>query len=90
MVRALLTQPSTPDFSSWHNSIGGSYHSQDSPLSTNFHLSALSSPKEISWGNTTDHRQEDLLTITLLTPDDPKSREKAYRVSMLAQLIRDG
>ena len=41
-------------------------------------------------GNAQDHRKGQLLHVTLLQPEDPKSREKGYWAASLAQLTRDG
>ena len=88
-IRALL-QEDTPGWTAWHDGTKGPRQARETPIGTAFHLTAISVPEEISWGNSQDHRTGDLLQITLLTPTDPRSREKGYWAAALAQLVRDG
>jgi len=67
----------------------GPHPTHGTPLTAAFHLTAISHPEEISWGDSTDHRSGNLSQITLLRPDDPKSKEKGYWAAMLAHLILD-
>jgi len=73
----------------WHDGTGGPQSAFDTPITAAFHWSAISHPGEISWGDSTDHRQGNLHHITLLEPEDPGYKEKAYWAAMLAQLTED-
>jgi len=70
-IRSSLEGP-PKDFPPWHNGTGGPQSTLESPISAAFHLTAISSPEEISWGNAQIHRQGQLLRITLLQPQDPR------------------
>lgn len=88
LIRHILQQQPT-GFPPWHDGTGGPQLTHETPITAAFHLTALPHPDEISWGHSTDHLRRNLCHITLLQPEDPKSREKGYRAAMLAQLIQD-
>jgi len=77
-------------FPPWHDGTKGPQSFLEAPIPAAFHLSAITDPDGISWGNNSDNRQGNLLHITLLQPSDPRSREKGYWAASLAQLIQDG
>jgi len=52
-------------------------------------LTAIANPEEISWGDAQSNHQGQLKQISLLQPQDPRSREKSYWAASLAQLIKD-
>jgi len=85
-IRQLLQEGPSECFPYWHDGSLRLGRTQDPPLAAAFHNTALASPNGISWGNHTSHPTDALLHITLMTPDDPKSREKGYYAAMLAQL----
>lgn len=88
-VRGFL-QDKPRGFPAWHDGTGGPQAALEAPIPATFHLTNIQIPEEISWGNREDHRRGNLLHITLLQPDDPRSREKGYWAASLAQLIKDG
>jgi len=88
-IRSFLEAP-PQGFPAWHDGTGGPQTSLESPISAAFHLTAIASPEEISWGDAQSHRQGQLKYISLLQPQDPRSREKGYWASALAQLTKDG
>jgi len=88
-IRSFLEGP-PQDFPPWHDGTGGPQHILESPISAAFHLTAIASPEEISWGDAQSHRQGQLRQISLLQPQDPRSREKGYWAASLAQLTKDG
>lgn len=88
-IRSFL-EDSPPDFPPWHDGTKGPQATLEAPIPAAFHLTAISSPEEISWGNARAHRQGKLLHITLLHPKDPRSKEKGYWAASLAQLTNDG
>jgi len=77
-------------FPPWHDGTGGPQATLESPITAAFHLTAIASPEEISWGDAQSHRKGQLKLISLLQPQDPRSREKGYWAASLAQLVRDG
>jgi len=87
-IHHILQQRPT-GFPPWRDGTGGPQPNHETPLTAAFHLTAVAHPEEISWGNCTDHRSGNLCQITLLRPEDPKSKEKGYWAAMLAQLIKD-
>jgi len=88
-IRAFL-EALPQGFPPWHCGTGGPQSSLEAPIPAAFHLTAVSIPEEISWGNAQAHHQGQLLQITLFQPQDPRSREKGYWAASLAQLIKDG
>ena len=88
-IRAFL-EDSPRGFPAWHDGTGGPQPILESPISAAFHLTAIASPEEISWGDAQSHRQGQLRQISLLQPQDPRSREKGYWAASLAQLTKDG
>lgn len=87
-IRDILSHTPT-GFPHWHDGTGGPQLEHETPMSAAFHLTSATDPEEISWSNSTDHREGDLLKITLLSQENPKSRGKDYWAAMLAQLAQD-
>jgi len=76
-IQALLHEAPSPNFPVWHfTSTPLARHGI--PIAAAFSLSPFSTPSEISWGDASDLRTGDLLHITLITPDDPRSKVKTY------------
>jgi len=85
-IQAFLQEPQSQGFPAWHDGSLRLKDTHDSPLSAASHHTGLSSPKEISWGDASRHQTGALLHITLLTSDDPRSKEKCLWAVMLTQL----
>jgi len=88
-IRAFLEEPPI-GFPPWHDGTKGPQTILETPITAAFHLTALSNTNEISWSNAQDHWKGEILHITLLQPEAPKSKEKGYWAAALAQLTRDG
>jgi len=88
-IRDFLEDP-PQGFPPWHDGTGGPQSTLESPISAAFHLTAISSPEKISWGDSHSHVEGNLKLISLLQSQDPRSREKGYWAASLAQLTKDG
>jgi len=89
IIRDFLAHAPAKGFPTWHDGTSGPEPTHENPITAAFHLTAADDPEEISWGNGMDYSKGDLLEITLLRTEDPKSKEKSYWAAMLAQLVQD-